>query len=165
MKKETYEKMIRFFEQSKWRSLLLELVCKILPLLCGTVYLFIGVSLVYLRYGHLAKYAAVPAAGAVIVTILRKLINRQRPYEALGFVPFLKYKEGKGQSFPSRHTACAFLVAFACLYVFVPLGIGMFVLAVMIALSRLVSGMHYPSDVISGFFLSLIVAVLGFYVV
>ena len=165
MKRETYEKVIRFFERSRWRSMILELVCKILPVLCGTVYLFIGVGLLFLKYEHLARYVAVPAAGVVIVTVLRKLINRRRPYEALGFSPFLKYKEGKGQSFPSRHTALCVLIAFACWYIFVPLGIVMFALAVIIALSRLLSGMHYPSDVISGFFLSLIIAVLGFCVV
>ena len=108
MKRETYEKVIRFFERSRWRSMILELVCKILPVLCGTVYLFIGVGLLFLKYEHLARYVAVPAAGVVIVTILRKLINRRRPYEALGFSPFLKYRRKRTKFSKPTYSLCVF---------------------------------------------------------
>lgn len=164
MKKETYEKMIRFFESSKGRAVLLEGICKILPLICAAVYLVCGAALFYMGDERLFPYLCVPAAGVVFVTVLRKLLNRPRPYEALGFTPFLKYREGKGQSFPSRHTASAFLISSACFYIFVWLGTVMFVIAVLIALSRVISGMHYPSDIISGIFISLLIAVPLFYV-
>lgn len=164
MKKETYEKMIRFFEKSKGRSLILEGTCKILPLLSAAIYLVCGAGLFYMGDRRLAPYLCVPAAGVIFITVLRKLINRPRPYEALGFIPFLKYKEGKGQSFPSRHTASAFLICAACFYIFTWLGVITLVIAVFIALSRFVSGMHYPSDIISGIFISLLIAVPLFFV-
>ena len=165
MKKESYEKMIRFFEASLVRSLLLEIICRLLPLLCAAVYIVCGAGLIYMKDGRLWRYLIVPAAGFVFVTVFRKIVNRQRPYEALGFQPFLKYKEGKGQSLPSRHTASAFLIAMACLYIHLWLGIPMLVLAGIIGASRVVSGMHYLSDIISAIFISLLIAVFAYYVI
>lgn len=165
MSKETYEKVIDFFEASPMRSVFLSVICRWLPFVCGMVYLVGAAGLAYMADERLFRYLLVPAGGFIFVTIFRKLVNRKRPYEALGFVPFLKYKEGKGQSFPSRHTASAFLIAMACFYICPCLGGVMLIVAGLIAASRVVSGMHYPSDVIFAIFVSLLIAVLGYYVV
>ena len=58
-------------------------------------------------------------------------------------------------SFPSGHTVTAFATVTALAFMAPRLGSWLFVLAVLIAASRVITGAHYPSDVIAG-------AALGF---
>ena len=97
----------------------------------------------------------VPAAVFVLCTVLRAAINRPRPYDALGFRPLLPFKPGKGKSMPSRHAASAVVIACALMYVWPPLGLLSVPLAAFICLSRVLSGMHYPSDVLAAIALAL----------
>lgn len=162
--KKVYEKMISFFAASKGRMIFLKVMCRLPPMICAAVYAAVGAFLLFDKDARLLKYVLMPAAGFVFVTVFRKIVNRQRPYEALGFKPALAYNEGKGQSFPSRHTASAFLIACACFYINAPLGLAMFGLAFIVGISRFISGMHYLSDIISSIFISVLIAVLSYYV-
>lgn len=162
MKKETYEKIISFFEAACGRRIFLKILCRLTPVLCAAVYIFTGVLLIFTGDDRFLMYAAVPAAGFMLVTVFRKVVDKKRPYEALGFEPFLAHKDGKGQSFPSRHTASAFLIAAACFYINPWLGGAVTVLAALVGISRFLSGMHYPSDIISAIFISVLIAVLGY---
>lgn len=91
-------------------------------------------------------------AGSLLVNniILKNLVARIRPYDTIeGLVPLVA--KPVDWSFPSGHTGSSF--ASACvLYRKLPkrLGIPALVLAVLIALSRLYVGVHYPSDVLVG---------------
>ncbi|MCI6018158.1 MAG: phosphatase PAP2 family protein [Clostridiales bacterium] len=164
MKKETYEKIIRYFEASKMRSLLLEGVAEILPLTMALIYGCLCFVLLINKNPIVWRFAAVPAIVFIFVTAFRTVVDRKRPYAKLGFVPFLKYKEKKGKSFPSRHTASAFIIAFACFYFNAAAGIVMLFAAAAVAASRVLTGMHYISDVIAGIVISMAAAWLGYYV-
>ena len=72
--------------------------------------------------------------------------NRERPYEIYNYEPLLSHKSG--QSFPSRHTLSAVIIALVCYDIHMILGIVMLVLACIIALSRIIAGLHHISDVI-----------------
>ncbi len=92
--------------------------------------------------------------GTVVLTqaavqSVKRLVKRTRPYlvckEA---VPILPPK--CQNSFPSGHTATAFAIAFAFVQYYPPLG-GLFItLAAGVACSRMILGVHYPSDVFVG---------------
>ncbi|MGN0638210.1 MAG: phosphatase PAP2 family protein [Huintestinicola sp.] len=113
---------------------------------------------------RIIKAVAVPAFVFLLVTAVRKGINAPRPYEKYPIKPVLP-KATKGKSCPSRHTACAVVIALACLYVNVPVGIILLVLAVLIAVSRPLMGVHFPLDVIFGAVLAVIPAIIGFYLI
>lgn len=162
MKKEQYERIIAYFEASKWRSLILEGTAKILPVTTAAIYLCFAALLFIFKDPRTWSFSLVPALTFVCVTCIRKIINRPRPYDTLGYEPFLKYKEGKGQSFPSRHTASAWIIAFACFYVHPVTGIIMILIALAVSLSRILAGMHYISDVVAGFLFSVVAAIIGF---
>lgn len=87
--------------------------------------------------------------GLVAVSLLRIRINATRPYEKFGFTPLIK-KESKGRSFPSRHAFSAAIIAFNIGAVYLPLGIAVGVIALVIAALRVVLGVHFIKDVVFG---------------
>lgn len=92
---------------------------------------------------------AVPAVVFVLGTALRRAINRPRPYETLGFAPLFP-KDTKGQSLPSRHCFSAACIAVAAIPVSPAAAAVLAGLAVVIALTRVLCGVHYISDVLVG---------------
>ena len=75
------------------------------------------------------------------------LFDQKRPYVVYDFTPLI-VKEKKGQSMPSRHVFSAFVIAMSALYICIPLGIFMMLLAVIMAFERVICGVHFPKDVI-----------------
>ena len=127
------------------------------------VYLVYGAVLavtLWQRSGQFWRVLAVPAAVYILGTLLRAAINRPRPYEALNFTPLFP-KDTKGQSMPSRHCFSAAAIAGTAWYVLPPLGAVLAVLGVLIAISRVVTGVHYISDVLAGLAFGSVFAVLG----
>ena len=92
------------------------------------------------------------AAGAVGLLINQVIIyfwHRPRPYQAHAqIVPFLA--RSHDASFPSDHASAAFGIAFAVFFVARKAGILFLAYAVLIAVSRVLAGVHYPTDVLAG---------------
>lgn len=63
----------------------------------------------------------------------------------------------KGYSFPSEHTSIFFALAFSTFFLNKKIGVLMYVLAVLIGLSRVVKGVHYPMDILGGIVLGTLV--------
>ena len=119
----------------------------------GWFWIVLGLGLLIPRKTRKAGIAALLALvlGALITNLgLKKLVARIRPYDSVeGLVPLVARL--KDYSFPSGHT-CA---SFACATVYYKLhpgkwGKAALILAVLIALSRLYVGVHYPTDVLAG---------------
>ena len=92
---------------------------------------------------------------------LKNWVARTRPYDAIdSLIPLIK--KPTDYSFPSGHTASSFAVA-CILYRKLPkrYGITAMVLAVLIAISRLYIGVHYPTDVILGMISGIIISYLA----
>ena len=101
------------------------------------------------RAGLSASFALI--IGALITNVaLKNLVARIRPYEAVDGLMCIIEKQ-PDFSFPSGHTCASFAAAFA-LYKTLPRrwGIVCLILAVLISLSRLYVGVHYPGDVLGG---------------
>ena len=92
------------------------------------------------------------------------IVNEQRPYERYG-KPSVFNKTTKGKSFPSRHTASAFIIAMAFMYESVPLGIAAMVISLLIEISRILSGAHYIHDVVAGMAFSVIAGYVFFFMI
>ena len=82
------------------------------------------------------------------------IVQRHRPFETqIG-------PKSNAHSFPSGHTATAFACA-TVLSAYAPRWrVPFFVLAVLIAFSRIYNGMHYPTDVLAGAVLGVVVGLL-----
>jgi membrane-associated phospholipid phosphatase len=92
-----------------------------------------------------------PMLGLLVVSTLQLLIDRPRPYseKGAGITPLIK-KNKDGHSFPSRHIACACVIATTCLPYLMPLGIFLYFLTVLLIYTRFSLGLHYPSDLFAG---------------
>lgn len=132
--------------------------------LCAMAYIAALFHLMFLRDIRLVRALIVPAVCFGVVTLLRPVIGKQRPYDRFDAPPVGEYEPGKGKSMPSRHTASAVAIAFAIIYVFPSwlIAIAMLALAALIALLRVLAGQHYPSDVAAALLLSGVVSLAGY---
>jgi|SRR5690625_2620852 len=87
---------------------------------------------------------------------------RPRPF-VLNDVSLLILKSAESNSFPSNHAAGAFAIAFVFLWQQRILGILLLGLAVLLALSRIYVGVHYPLDILAGTLLALLATVLVYW--
>lgn len=162
MKKEQYQALHdALLRHPKIKKLVL--VCtRALP---GVVYISYPLMLGYLLLTGapgLLRAVLVPAAGFLTVTVLRAKCNAPRPYEAMG-IPAIAPKDTVGKSFPSRHAACAAVIAVTALHELPPLGAALLAVSVLIALSRVLSGVHFLRDVVCGLLLGGVMGWLGMY--
>lgn len=110
--------------------------------------------------GHMGL---VGAACLLLYTLLKPRLMRERPFVshadiALGTAPLDRF------SFPSGHTLHAVAFSVIALSYFPVLAWVLVPFVALTALSRIVLGLHYPSDVVAGAVLGLLVAQLSFYV-
>jgi undecaprenyl-diphosphatase len=93
--------------------------------------------------------AAITAQSA-LVSILKALVGRARPCDALSWCAPIAVLSPGGGSFPSGHAAGSFAFA-AFVAVRAPRWAApAFVWAALVAWSRVVLGVHYPGDVLAG---------------
>lgn len=98
----------------------------------------------------------------LIVHLFKKFLPRSRPYLALNNVT-TGSKLYKDASFPSGHSTASFCMATVFSKVIPHLSILFFLLAFLVAVSRVYLGMHYPSDVTIGAILGVVtVLVIGY---
>ncbi len=90
-----------------------------------------------------------PLSGFILVAIMRKALNRPRPYETLDIQPLIP-KDTQGASFPSRHSYSAIVISMSYLNWWAPTGIIMLLIGCCMACIRVLGGVHYPSDVLVG---------------
>lgn len=133
---------------------------KFLPCIVYVSYPLMLLWLLLFGRDMLLRGLLVPGAGFLICTLLRSSINAARPYEKLG-IPAITKKDTVGKSFPSRHAACGSVIAFTALWAVPPLGIFLLVVSVLIALSRVLAGVHFLRDVLAGWLLGAVVGIIG----
>ncbi len=157
-----YAACVKTIESRPTVKKIIILSAKLLPI--AVIFLYIGTALFLLFSGSrkLGLFLAVPAFCFMIVTIFRNVFNRIRPYDAIGYSPLIPKKSGAGKSFPSRHTASAWVIACACCYLSPCYGAGMLLVAGFVGASRVLAGVHYLSDVLAGAGVALLCSLLFF---
>ncbi|MBL8237063.1 MAG: phosphatase PAP2 family protein [Bryobacterales bacterium] len=129
----------------------------------GDGWLWYAVLLGVLLFGGTERFhaagasAASAAIGIWVFLVLKKAANRPRPC-AIAPHAWATLLPPDQFSFPSGHTMTAFAVATPLLYYYPDLSLGLLFCAVSVAVSRILLGMHFLSDVVAGAVLG---AVLG----
>lgn len=89
--------------------------------------------------------------------ILKDMFQYARPFITLHLVPL--YREA-GFSFPSQHAAVIASIATVMFLIHRKLAYLFVIFALLVGVSRVIIGVHYPSDIIAGFFVGIIVGLL-----
>lgn len=134
----------------------------------GIVIVFLSFIYLILRQKIVAFFCTFIAMGiAAAVNIIIVLVwKRPRPFvshqdEILR--PITQGLKVDPVSFPSAHTYIAFAIATSVfLYGHKKLGSFLFLVAILIAISRIGAGLHYPSDVIAGAVLGIFSGVIAY---
>lgn len=95
-----------------------------------------------------------------LYSLLKHSVKRDRPYDKLPGINRLLAPPDKF-SFPSGHTAAAFVMASLLASYLPALFFAVFAWAWLVGLSRIYMGLHFPTDVLAGAFLGVISARTG----
>ena len=130
---------------------LMRIFNRMMTVLMPLAYLtLLGTSLMSKGLGNdFYAYILVPALGFVLLTLVRKWINKPRPYETWGIVP-------------SLHVFSATIISMACVHANLPAGLILLVLSALLGLVRVLGGVHYPKDVLVGYACGLLWGILFF---
>ena len=97
----------------------------------------------------------------IFISIIRKLYNAPRPYDLYDIIPVIE-KDSHGKSFPSRHVFSIFIIGTSMLFILKPAGVILIFCGIVLAFLRVIGGVHFINDVITGALLGILFAVLGF---
>src|ERR1017187_7317277 len=121
----------------------------------GDGWLWYAMGMIVLSFGGAARVRAVGAAalaagtGHALFPQLKKAPGRRRPcvFEPHCWSTLLPPDQF---SFPSGHTITAFAVALSLSLAYPEMAVGLLFCAVSVAISRILLGMHFLSDVLAG---------------
>jgi undecaprenyl-diphosphatase len=114
----------------------------------------IGLAGLLLRRWRLLRASALALVAAglslLVATVVARLVGRPRPFVAhpRTIHDFLPHAADPG--FPSDHATAAFAIAIVLLLVLGRWALPVLLLAIALAVSRVLLGVHYPADVIAG---------------
>jgi len=135
----------------------------IMLLVTNIATLYIGVpivlALVYLSKNRklLADFFVALLIGIALTLLLKMAIARPRPEDIMN-VGF--WASATFSSFPSDHASTAFVMFGIMGHHLKKWKLWLYLLAVLIAISRVYLGVHYPTDVLAGAFLGILVSQL-----
>lgn len=113
-------------------------------------------------WSQLLKVVLIPGISLGLVNVARNLINEPRPYETMKIQPLIG-RDSNGKSMPSRHAFSMFIIAFSW---FVPgypvVAVILIVVGAVLAVIRVLGGVHYPRDVVAGALAALACALIGY---
>ncbi|MGB8476894.1 MAG: phosphatase PAP2 family protein [Candidatus Acidiferrum sp.] len=140
---------------NRWRAPRWFRMWMILTTRMGDGWIWYGLGTILLLDGGAQRFSAIGASGSAAVLgifvfkILKRLSQRPRPCQ-LEQHCWSKVLPPDRFSFPSGHTMTAFSIALVVSYFYPSLQAPLFFLAISIAVSRVVLGMHFLSDVLAG---------------
>ena len=166
MTKETYVNITQPFRDNPKMARGIHMANKICTLSMYLAYPLLILYMFWMRDAYVARVIMVPLDSFIILSVFRYFVNRPRPYEKFGVPPVIA-KDTKGKSFPSRHVFSAMVIAMTFLLAspWSWLGVLFVVVAVLLAIVRVLSGVHYISDVVAGAGFAIVAAVVGYIVI
>ena len=159
------ERDILMWIQENLRVAALTPVMKLFSLLGDKGLFWIALTLLLLAFRRTRRVGAYCAVSMVLTFLVvncavKPLVARVRPYDLFPEIQLLVRAE-HDFSFPSGHSANSFAVAWILLRMTKKrYGVPAVTLAALIALSRLYVGVHYPTDVLAGTAIAIVLAEL-----
>ena len=157
--KNFYEYMLTLYNHHPRLKAIVIFIAKITPLISFLLYIMVLCFAFMYKSEVFLTIIIKPLIAFLIVTLLRKLINRARPFETYGFTPLVSHSHG--ESFPSRHTLSSTIIGLVSFYVSPVIGTLGIINAILVSLSRLLTCVHYPNDIVSAIIVAVIVFIIN----
>lgn len=140
------------------RKKALRIAGKVLVILFIALYLLLAWGCLSATPAAIIAYLASTGLCFLAMSLFRRWRNEPRPYEGFNLKPLAPKADLKsGQSFPSRHTYSAFLIATIAAVVFRDFaGAVIVLLAAVLGAIRVLEGVHFLRDVTAGALLGLL---------
>lgn len=106
----------------------------------------------------------IPGISFVLLSIVRHMINAPRPYEVFDIEPIIN-KKTAGHSLPSRHIFSIFVISTTVFYYYPIAGVLIGLTGVALAMNRVMGGVHFIRDVVTGALTGIGCGLIGFYVI
>ncbi|NMA85499.1 MAG: phosphatase PAP2 family protein [Epulopiscium sp.] len=164
MNERIYERITRPIYDYKYGLQILKGINNITTTLVYCLYPILLMVLAYNRDSRFWRVLITPGISFALVSIFRNYFNALRPYEVLNINPIIK-KDTKGKSFPSRHVFSIFVIAMSFYYILPWMGIGLMFLGLLLAVARVLGGVHFPRDVIVGAIVGILSGMIGFIII
>lgn len=161
MKQETYRNMTERIRQSKSLCSIIIWTDRILTRVTYLVYPAFLAALFMRKEPGLLQALLVPGISFVLLSLFRRIYNAPRPYEVFG-LPSVISKETKGKSFPSRHVFSIFIIAITIYYYNPPFGLAVSAAGTLLAVVRVLGGVHFTKDVITGAAVGIVCGLIGY---
>lgn len=147
----------------KLHSKVLDFIMQAVTLSGDNGYIWIALCIVLLcipKTRRIGVFTAVTLITEVILNdgIIKGIIARDRPFIQNSAIDTI-IRQPSGYSFPSGHSASSFAAATAVYMHNKKLGIPAYIMAALIAFSRLYFYVHFPSDVIIGSLLGVLIGI------
>jgi len=157
-----YTKIRSWFLAKNIRIKTFMLLYKMLPIIVFVSYFILCGWLLIERDVRIIKVILIPLVIFVLTTIIRKIIDKPRPYVVLNIEPLIR-RDKTGESFPSRHVLSVCIIAMACFFINPWIGAIMTIIAVLIAVIRVLAGVHFIKDVVIGAIIGYVIGGLAFW--
>ncbi|WP_036931751.1 phosphatase PAP2 family protein [Proteocatella sphenisci] len=160
-----YEFTILDFIQSDMTSPVMDKIMTVFTYLGSYGLIWILLAVLLLSSARTRKNGVIMAVsliGCLLIgnIILKPLIGRIRPSDVNAAVDLL-IKKPLDASFPSGHTMSSFAGAMCMMFYSIKYGIPAMILALIISFSRLYLYVHYPTDILAGAILGILIALLS----
>ncbi len=168
MEKNTYDSMMTWLGQRPQLARGLSLTNKAIT---GAIYIAYPALIIWMACTNnptptILRAVLVPVISFVLVTLVRNLLNSPRPYEVFDRKSIMP-KKTKGKSMPSRHVFSITIIAMTY-FAYLPtpvVGIVLLVVSVVLAVIRVVTGVHFIKDVVCAMIIGVACGVLGYYII
>lgn len=133
----------------------------------GQIWILVGIIMLFFKKYRKTGLTVLLALLLCLIfgnAILKNLIARQRPCWIDESVKLL-ISTPTDYSFPSGHTFSSFAASLSIFMYHKKLGISAFVLAILIAFSRLYLFVHFPTDIIGGIVLGITTAYVSYRII
>ncbi len=149
MNERAYKMTYDFIAKFKYGKKIINLLNIIFTSLVYITYPLSLIILLLNKDQRIWKTILIPGISFILISVFRNIVDFPRPYEVYDIRPVIR-KDSPGKSFPSRHVFSAFVIAGTLHNLWPGLGYILLTIASMIAILRVIGGVHFPRDVLFG---------------